>query len=96
MKIHLTVIFKSKPERAANLSAAIINLVHKSKAEAACLQYDLHQNMADETEFILHETWANAEGLQQHNEQKHLKDFAAIAKDLLAEPFKVYKTTQIA
>ena len=55
MEINLTVIIKSKPEYREELKSVLKNLVENSTKEAACLQYDLHQNIEDPNVFIFHE-----------------------------------------
>lgn len=96
MKIHLTVILKSKKDDVATLRAALLDLVKKSTQEKACLQYDLHQNKDDETVFILHETWEDEQGLALHNDQVYLKYFFEDCKVLLDEKPTVFSTNHLA
>jgi quinol monooxygenase YgiN len=96
MEINLTVILKTNTDNLATLRSKIIDLVHKSTQEKACLQYELHQSNEDQTLFVLHETWENQEGLELHNNKEYLKDFFESTKLLLDEPIKVYRTDRIA
>ncbi|MDR6843756.1 putative quinol monooxygenase [Flavobacterium granuli] len=95
MEINLTVIIKSKPEYREELKAILIDLSKNSNEEAACLQYDLHQNLEDPNLFILHEVWKNHEGLDLHKEQSHFLKFNEVSELFLEEKITVFKTSRI-
>lgn len=95
MEINLTVIIKSKPECREELKSVLKNLVDSSTKEAACLRYDLHQNVEDPNVFILHELWKNKEGLDLHKEQSYLLEFNQTAKLFLEDKIVVYVTSRI-
>ena len=95
MEINLTVIIKSKPEYREEVKTILKNLVENSRKETACLQYDLHQNMADPNVFIFHEIWKNKEGLELHNEQPYIKQFSQTAELFLEENPIFYFTSKL-
>jgi len=95
MEINLTVIIKSKPEYREELKVILVDLTKNSKKEAACLQYDLHQNMQDPNVFILHEVWKNNEGLDLHKEQSHFLKFNEASELFLEEKITVFETSRI-
>jgi quinol monooxygenase YgiN len=95
MEINLTVIIKSKSEYRDELKAILIDLTKNSKKEAACLQYDLHQNMQDTNVFILHEVWKNNEGLDLHKEQSHFLKFIEASELYLDGEMKVHVTSRL-
>lgn len=95
MKIHLTVILKSKLENLELFVGKLKELVAQSTKEAACLQYDLHQNKEDASIFIFHETWKDKAGLDNHNQQIYIKEFFATAKTLLEVEPIVYSTSRV-
>ncbi|SDX83476.1 putative quinol monooxygenase [Flavobacterium degerlachei] len=96
MKIHLTVILKSKTENIELFASKLKELVTQSTKEAACLQYDLHQSKEDPSIFIFHETWKDKEGLDNHNQQSYIQEFFATAKTLLEVEPIVYSTSRVA
>ncbi|SHM72959.1 putative quinol monooxygenase [Flavobacterium xinjiangense] len=96
MAINLTVILKSKPENSALVKSLLLELVEKSTQEAACKQYDLHQNCDDFNTFIFHEIWENQKGLDNHNEQSYIQSFFEKAKTLLQETPIVFRTEKLA
>jgi quinol monooxygenase YgiN len=95
MEINLTVIIKSKPEYREELKSVLKNLVDNSTKEAACLRYDLHQNIEDPNVFILHEVWKNKEGQDLHNEQLYSLQFNRTSEFFLEEKTIVYVTSRI-
>jgi quinol monooxygenase YgiN len=95
MPINLTVIIKSKPENSETMKLLLQDLVLNSRKEAACIQYDLHQNLEKPNIFIFHEVWQDKEGLDNHNQQAYIKTFLENSKLLFQEPTLVYSTTKL-
>lgn len=96
MTINLTVILKVKAENIETFKTLLLDLVQKSKKEAACLQYDLHQSDKEPNTFIFHEVWENQSGLDHHNQQSYLQSFFENAKLYLQEAPIIYKTNKLA
>jgi quinol monooxygenase YgiN len=95
MAINLTVILKSKPESIEAMKTILLDLVQNSKKEAACVQYDLHQNNEEPNTFIFHEIWENQKGLDNHNQQSYIQSFFENSKPLLQETPILYKTEKL-
>jgi quinol monooxygenase YgiN len=95
MEINLTVIIKSKPEYREELKLVLKNLVDNSTKEAACLRYDLHQNIEDPDVFIFHEVWKNKEVLDLHKEQSYSLEFNRISALFLEEKIAAYVTSRM-
>ncbi|WP_369753811.1 putative quinol monooxygenase [Flavobacterium sp. WC2409] len=95
MKIHLTVLLKSKAENIEELKSKLKELVIQSNKEVACLQYDLHQSKKDPSVFIFHEIWEDQDGLDIHNNQSYIRDFFAISKTLLQDTPIVHSTSRV-
>jgi len=70
-------------------------VVPLTRAEAGCLQYNLHQDNENPTYFLLYENWESRELWQDHMKSTHVKAFLEIIKDALAE-FKLSEMTPIA
>ena len=95
MSIYLTALVKSKPGKAEQLKAILKNMVVESRKEDACIQYDLHQSTDDENLFIFQEEWASAEGLEAHNQQPYLTDFAKVAPELTDGAVVIHRTQKL-
>ncbi len=96
MTINITVLLKAKEESTEKVKELLENLVANSRLESGCVQYDLHQDVQDATTFVFHEVWKNKEALEAHNAQEYLKQFFAIAPDLLSEKVKIIFTNKLA
>jgi quinol monooxygenase YgiN len=64
----------------------LLGLVAPTRAEAGCLNYDLHQSIEDKTLFMFYENWVSLDALNQHLESPHINDAEEKLAGLLAEP----------
>ncbi|WP_293783853.1 putative quinol monooxygenase [uncultured Pedobacter sp.] len=94
MSIYLTAIVKGKRETVAELRTMLLDMVVNSRREQACIQYDLHEEVDNDT-FIFQEEWKDQAGLDLHNKQPYLLDFAAQANRLTKE-IVIYRTEKLA
>jgi quinol monooxygenase YgiN len=81
--------FKAKPGMEEKAKQAILACVAPTRAEAGCINYDLHQDPNDKAVFILYENWASKEILDQHLETPHLVGLKAQSDELFAEPLDI-------
>ena len=95
MEINLTVIIKTKSEYREEVKTILKDLVVNSRKEAACIQYDLHQNIDEPNIFIFHEVWKNKEGLDLHKEQPYFLKFYQASDLYLEEQMKVFVTSRL-
>ncbi|MFC0321818.1 MULTISPECIES: putative quinol monooxygenase [Olivibacter] len=95
MKIHLIAIIRSKPAHIDEVKKQLQTMVVRTREEKACLQYDLHQDLEDPSQFIFYEIWQDESGLDLHNEQPYIQDFQLLAEKALQETPLIYKTKLI-
>lgn len=95
MNIYLTAIIKSKAGHADAMKALLIKLAAGSNQEAACIQYELHQDGNDPNVFLFHEIWENQEGLNLHNTQPHILEFRADSAAIIDGPATLYQTNKV-
>jgi len=55
----------------------LLKLIDITRAEAGCINYDLHQDNENPEHFFFYENWESRELWQAHMEAKHLKDYLA-------------------
>lgn len=93
----LTLIgrLKAKPGKESELRNALLNLVPLSRAEAGCINYDLHESLDEPGLFLLYENWTDQAALDLHFSFAHSKEFAANAPNLLAEPLHMTALREI-
>jgi quinol monooxygenase YgiN len=71
----LTVIasFHARPDKEAELRAALIGLLAPTRSETGCLNYDVHQSAEDPAKFLFHENWTSKAHLEAHLQSPHIK-----------------------
>lgn len=86
----------AKPGEEDNLRQALQALVEPTRAEAGCLQYDLHKDNDDPGHFFFYERWESMAALEAHVASAHFKTFEARQDALLREPLRVIFGARIA
>lgn len=95
MSIYLTAIIEAKPGHEDKLRSLLETLTTASRAEEACIQYDLHESVEQPGFFIFHEEWVDQPGLDIHNNQPHIKEFQKASDGLLANEVILHKTRRV-
>lgn len=90
MKIYLTAIVHVKPAHVEYVKYEMQQLVVQSRAEIACIQYDLHQGKENKNIFIFYEIWENQDGLDNHNNQPHFLEYKHKVEDFFVHEPDIY------
>lgn len=87
----VTVIarIKAKAGMEEEVKREVTALVAPTRAEAGCINYDLHVSKQDQSLLILYENWVSQKALDAHLAMPYLEAFKAKAVDLLAEPLDI-------
>ena len=93
----LTIVARilAKEEKRELVKNELLKLIDITRAEAGCLNYDLHQDNENPNRFLFYENWESRELWQTHMENAHLADYLA-ATEGAVEEFIVHEMTQIA
>ncbi|MFT5788902.1 MAG: quinol monooxygenase YgiN [Shewanella sp.] len=76
------------------VKAELIKLIEITRAEAGCINYDLHQDNENAAHFVFYENWQSREHLQAHLANSHLADYIAATEGCI-ELFSINEMTQI-
>ncbi len=81
----VTVIafIRAKRGQEARVRDVLLGLTAPTRAEAGCINYDLHQSTDDPSRFVFYENWASAAHLDAHGRSPHLRAFRALAPEIL-------------
>ncbi|GCB43179.1 homoserine dehydrogenase [Streptomyces sp. NL15-2K] len=85
--IHITTL----PGRGKDQIAAFEHLAPLVRAEAGCLQYDLHQVSGDPDRFVLMERWSSQEALSAHDATPHMIEADTASPAFRAGPAEVFR-----
>lgn len=89
----LTVIVhvRSKPGQESRVRQILESLLAPTRAEAGCINYDLHQSHTHPALFVFYENWKSEAHLEAHARSKHIQSFRKLADEILAEPVEITK-----
>lgn len=87
----LTVLarIKAKAGKEEDVLREILSLISPTRAEAGCINYDLHRSQEDPALFCLYENWRSRQDLDEHLATPYLQAFLGKAPELLAEPVDI-------
>jgi len=88
MTAALTIIarFQAKPGQEARAREVLQALLAPTRAEAGCINYDLHQSLNDPAAFVFYENWESAAHLEAHARSAHIRALHAVEPDVFAAP----------
>ena len=77
------------------VKAELLKLINTTRAEAGCINYDLHQDNDNPGHFLFYENWESRELWQDHMGNQHLLDYLS-ATEGAVEEFVISEMTIIA
>ena len=88
-KVTVLARFKARKGMEEPLKQAIMACVAPTRAEAGCINYDLHQLENNSGDLILYENWRSKEDLDIHLEMPYLRELKAKAGELCSGPIEI-------
>ena len=97
MTMPLTIVARivPTPGKEDDLEAAMKALVAATRAEAGCIQYDLHRTNEDPCVFLFFENWETHALWRAHMDGPHLKAFNEKASGMI-DKAEILQMTRIA
>lgn len=84
-KLTIVANIKAKSDKVDLVKNELEKLINTTRAEAGCLQYDLHQDNENPAHFLFFENWESRELWQTHMNNQHLKDYMAATEGAVEE-----------
>lgn len=93
MNHKLTVIahIRAKAGQEARVQEELLGLIARTRAEAGCINYDLHVSEEDPRQFVFYENWMSESHLEAHANSAHLRAFRKMADEILDGPVEITK-----
>jgi quinol monooxygenase YgiN len=88
-KVTVLARFKAKEGLEEKAKQEIMARVAPTRAEAGCINYDLHQSSDDKRLFMLYENWTSKQALDEHLQMPYLQSLVAAADELFSEPIDI-------
>lgn len=79
-----------KDEHFEKAKQAIINILHQTREEPGCRQFELHENVIKK-DLFLYEEWENESALEEHYQQPYTAAVFESYKEWLAVPVDIVK-----
>ena len=89
------VILDAKQGKEKELESALQGVVEHSKGEDTCLEYRLHRNKNNASQFILYEMWVSEDKHREQFTKSYIVTFAEQLKDLIADSYQAFSAEQI-
>jgi quinol monooxygenase YgiN len=85
MSEQVTVIARSRAKAGMEkqLRQALQSVLAPTRAEAGCINYDLHESVDDPRSFLFHENWTSAGHLDAHLKSAHIRALFESLRDLV-------------
>jgi quinol monooxygenase YgiN len=86
----LTVTFQARPGKKSELRAALAGLLVPTRAEAGCINYDLHAAPDNPSKFLFYENWASKAHHEAHDRTPHVQNLRARINEMSFPPVKTF------
>ena len=93
-KLTIVANIYAKADKIDLVKAELEKLIEPTRAEAGCINYDLHQDNENPAHFLFFENWESRELWQQHMNNQHLQDYMAAVEGAV-ENFVLNEMTHI-
>jgi len=84
-KLTIVANIIANPDKIDLVKTELEKLVEPTRAEAGCINYDLHQDNDNPAHFMFYENWESRELWQNHSANKHLIAYRAATEGAVAE-----------
>ena len=84
--ITVVATFQAKQGKEEELKNIFTSVLAPTRAEAGCINYDLHQSPDDPAKFLFHENWASLAALDAHLKAPHIAPLLARMDEFCAVP----------
>ncbi len=89
-KLSLVAFLFAQPGKEAELGRRLLALVEHSRAEAGCINYDVHQSDDDPGVFVMYENWTGRAALDLHFTMPYMREIVADFPALLRAPTQMH------
>lgn len=73
---------RAKKGQESRLRQELINMLAPTHAEPGCINYDLHESVAEPGLFMFYENWKTQAHLDSHSQSPHLQGLRKLMPDL--------------
>lgn len=93
--VKIVAVLTAKPGKETALQALLDGMLAPSRAEPGNLRYDIWQDQADPTRFVLDELYRDMDSIASHRQTAHFQDYLARIGDLADRTALVLNPVQV-
>ena len=91
-KLTIVAHIHARPEKKDLVKTELEKLIPVTRAEAGCIQYDLHQDNDNPAHFLFYENWQSRELWQNHMNAPHIAAYLQATEGAVTE-FTLHEMT---
>ncbi|PMS18553.1 antibiotic biosynthesis monooxygenase [Trinickia dabaoshanensis] len=91
MSVSLVVLIEVQAGKSQQQIEAFRAIAPLVRAEAGCIEYELHRVQGNDEQFVITEQWASEDALAAHSVAPHMTEAAEKNKAFRAGPAKLLK-----
>lgn len=84
-KLTIVANITAEADKVELVKAELLKLIAITRAEAGCINYDLHQDNENTAHFMFYENWQSRELWQAHMNNQHLAEYMKATEGAVAE-----------
>lgn len=84
--IRVVAHITAKPNKIDETRQVLEGFIEPTRKEKGCILYELHQNLADPTDFTFIEEWESDEDLEKHLQSHHIESAFSIIAEICSAP----------
>ena len=84
-KLTIVANITAEADKVELVKAELLKLIAVTRAEAGCINYDLHQDNENKAHFMFYENWQSRELWQTHMNNQHLAEYMKATEGAVAE-----------
>lgn len=94
-QLTIVAILHALPGSEDELGRRLCELVEPARAEAGCVNYDLHRSNTAPAVWVLYENWVSPAALDSHFATELLVRLLADLDSMLAQPLQLHRLTMV-
>lgn len=74
-KVIISAFLAAKQDKEREVKEVLEEVLTHSRQEEGCIQYDVHQSLENNQQFMIYEIWVNEDEINKHIDTEHYKKY---------------------
>jgi quinol monooxygenase YgiN len=94
--LHIFARFEPKPGNEQQVLEELKRVIEPTRAEPGCMRVNLFESTQEPRVWFIHSSWMDERAFDRHVDLPHTKRLVERCDELLVQPIRAARTTQIA